>query len=1020
MGWKGNRRRSSDRRGLLGPLTLASSLVWLLVLPAASAVAETVPTVTPGSVHLTASASQVAPGGSVTFTASAQDPNGTPEYQFWVEEPNGQWIDAQNYSTDSQFTLANVSSGSYVVAVDVMDRAQVAAKDWSAAQTTLPDGVFVQSRLVVVSLNQDAAPGTPVTLLAQATNIYDPVYQFWVQAPDGTWSQSGAYSTSSTYTFKPSLPGTYRFVAYAKSPAAANNADGALQSAVGTTGVYGTASQVVLTVQSPSLVADGSSTDTVTATVEDQYGNRVANFSGAVVLSASGGAVMTSSFNSTATGTVEVLLAQGMGTASVTLPTGDTTVNRITADNLDTRSSLLLAGGFSGQGQVANVAYGSATISGVANSAYALSLQSGLADLSVDEVSADPITVGITDAAGYPYATRHGRYVTLSLTGPGSFAGASIVTTVQEYIPAGTTSGTVTVPVYSIQGEPGTIQVTATASGILPAAPLDISTYRTGAPAGLDVTQTNGIDSAGDVYTVYAVAVVDQAGHILTTGAGATDAIQISDNVAALGDPYLDYYTGSKLEALVGGNPKGDTVSDAGTTVANPVVLTANASGGVARFAVTNTQIGLPATITALDLSTGATASAGYNYYYNVGPVVAYSTTPLDTRLAEEWGPQSVAPGQTFSFSAQMSDIYGNPLPEKGQSVWFGLFGQQNLGPTLSDALSTWEAGPYNYGSLLYPDMTSGLAQLPNGDSGNFAAYQSKTNSSGVATIQVSIPSGAEPWGQFWLTPTTFAGGASPVSYAVVPPAYQPATVSMQVVTDGVPIPADQRVTAGTPLELFGEALNALGQPLVSGMVDPFNYALLTSSNPGVAAAVGTSWEDYAQPIAPGEWLISLNALFLGTSDPGYFLFPLQAMASGTTTLTLQDLAPGVPPVSDTITVVPGTAVREAELLYNGAPVSAMNPIDLTQNQPVAITVVNVDQGGNPVPVTGGSPVTVELPTTLTGEVAGTVNWEPVGGGTAISSVQIPPGQTSATVWFVSSVSQVVSLFPQYAQDLVP
>ena len=106
-------------------LTMASSLAWMSILPATAVFAASTPTVTPGSVTLSGPIHPT--NGTATFSASASDPNGTAEYQFWVESPTGQWTDMQNYSTNNTFTLATPSAGDYLVAVEVLDQAQVAA-----------------------------------------------------------------------------------------------------------------------------------------------------------------------------------------------------------------------------------------------------------------------------------------------------------------------------------------------------------------------------------------------------------------------------------------------------------------------------------------------------------------------------------------------------------------------------------------------------------------------------------------------------------------------------------------------------------------------------------------------------------------------------------------------------------------------------------------------------------------------------------------------------------------------------
>jgi len=989
--------RASRNRRLWGPLTLASSLVWLLITPAASAVAASAPTVAPGSVTLTASAISVKPGQSVTFTASASDPMGTAEYQFWVELPNGQWEDAQNYSTDNTFVLSNVSAGNYLVAVDALDKAQVSAGAWSSAVTTLADGVFVNSQVLAVSLDQDVAPGTPVTLLGQATNIYDPLFQFWVEAPDGTWTQSGNYSKSSTYTFTPSQPGKYRFVAYAKSPLAANNPDGALQSAVGSSGVYGPASQVVITVASPTDVADGQEPDTVVATVEDQYGNRVANFDGSLQFTATGSVLLTANGQASSTVTAEVLA--GTTTAQLLLPSGDVGVTTITADHL-MNVATTGSGGFSGQGQAANVTYSSATVTGVANAAYALTLQSSLVGLSDNTVNADEVTVKVVDQAGDPYTSQTGRYVSLSLTGPGSFSPSSTMTTVDAYIPASAPSGTITVPVYSIQGESGTIVVTASSPGVFAPAPLDISTYETGMPTGLEITEANGQDNSGNVYTLYTVDVVDQAGQVITSGAGSTDAIQISDNVEALNDPPLYYYTGSVLQQLLATGTLGtETATDKNTTVANPVVMTLDAVGGQVQFAVENEAAGFPATITATDLSTGASASGTYNYYDNAN-LAAKPLGPFAASNLKHYVPQSVLAGQTLTMSAELTDKYGNPVPEKGQPIWFTIDAEYSFPPPYSSDSPEQLVNS----RTAEADLASGLVELPNGASRVGDTYEAFTNSSGIATIQLTVPSSDGPFSVFAVSAEQEAGGGVE-GFVTVPAQYQPASLAW---AGG--FPADGRITAGTTETISADVLNALGENLVYGNADPFNYFLLTSSNSGVLALPGSD-KDYATAVGSGAWIISAAALQKYGGSTGQVNIPVVGMMSGTTTLTLQDLAPGVAPISETVTVLPGQAVSAADLWYNGAPVSTANPMDLTANVPVPISVVNVDNEGNPVPVSGSEAKTITLPTTISG-VTGSYQWEPAGGGPPISSVQIPPGQRSVTVWFVANTTQVVSQFP--------
>ena len=340
-------RTRSRRLAARGALGLASSLLWTLLLPAAAWAATPASQVQAGSVTMTATTHTAPIGGGVTFTASASDPGGTPEYQWWVEEPNGHWISPQNYSTDATFHLSTPSAGDYLVVVYALDQQAVAQQQWSQAQGVLPDGVFVNSAVSATASGETA--GQPVTLSAAAQNIYDPLYQFWVESPSGAWSQSGPYGTSSRFTFTPPVSGTYHYVAYAKSPAAANDASGALMSSVGTASAQGAAASVSVAATTARFAANGSGTDQLTVTVANASGQTVSQFSGQVTLSAASGLLFNNGTSSSAT----VSISGGSGTLALAVPSTNVGTYTVTAENLTARS---------GPGVAATVTYGQATV----------------------------------------------------------------------------------------------------------------------------------------------------------------------------------------------------------------------------------------------------------------------------------------------------------------------------------------------------------------------------------------------------------------------------------------------------------------------------------------------------------------------------------------------------------------------------------------------------------------------------------------------------------------------------------
>ncbi len=153
-------------------------------------------------------------GASVTFTAQATDIGGTPLYQFWVHGPNNQWIQAQNFSDLNQYTLTDLAPGSYVVAVNALDKSQVVSQSWH--QVYYYSTVVNVGSSITLNAPSTGTLNTTIAVSAGAQGITNPVYQFWVQTPTGQWTQRG-FGTN-TFSFTPTLPGTYVIAVYAKDP----------------------------------------------------------------------------------------------------------------------------------------------------------------------------------------------------------------------------------------------------------------------------------------------------------------------------------------------------------------------------------------------------------------------------------------------------------------------------------------------------------------------------------------------------------------------------------------------------------------------------------------------------------------------------------------------------------------------------------------------------------------------------------------------------------------------------------
>ena len=310
----------------------------LSMLPAASAFAQTAPTVTLTEVGHNTVAAQVSVGSPVVFTASSTVSNA--EYQFWVESPNGTWTSTGAYSSNNSYTLTPSQSGDYLVTAYALSSSQLATGDYAAATNIgtdgnqQVDGVFVNSSVTLSTPSASVVAGHAFTVSATATNIYDAQYQFWYENPSGTWKQSGNYSSSNSFTFTPSQSGTYTFIAYAKSPLAINDPEGALYSNV----VSGTVFPVInigLTDSASTLPNNGKSPDTFTAAVTDQNGNPMSGVT--VTFDSSNSGVI--SFASGAVSTTATTNASGVATATGTVGTLTGTVTALVTAQADLQSS---------------------------------------------------------------------------------------------------------------------------------------------------------------------------------------------------------------------------------------------------------------------------------------------------------------------------------------------------------------------------------------------------------------------------------------------------------------------------------------------------------------------------------------------------------------------------------------------------------------------------------------------------------------------------------------------------------
>ena len=177
----------------------------------------------------TSSSASIAPappqpsGTAVTITASASGcPN--PRYEFWTMAPGGSWTIAQGYSMGNAFNWATtgLAAGTYKYSVWVRDAGSSAAYD-----TFVPGAPYALTAARCASPNGGVSPaspqgaGTAITISASSSACSNPLYEFWIQAPGGSWTITQPYSSSNTFTWTTAgLPaGIYRYSVWVRDAA---------------------------------------------------------------------------------------------------------------------------------------------------------------------------------------------------------------------------------------------------------------------------------------------------------------------------------------------------------------------------------------------------------------------------------------------------------------------------------------------------------------------------------------------------------------------------------------------------------------------------------------------------------------------------------------------------------------------------------------------------------------------------------------------------------------------------------
>jgi hypothetical protein len=139
-----------------------------------------------------ASLSQAA-GTAVVLSASASGcPK--PQYEYWVQYPNGVWYLKQGWTSSSTFSWSTtgLAPGVYVV------------HSWVNAVGSGHDAIG-ESRVTLTGCTSatvsSTVSGSSVTFTAAAGGCPSPVYEFWLLDPAGVWHLEQGFGTQNTWTW---------------------------------------------------------------------------------------------------------------------------------------------------------------------------------------------------------------------------------------------------------------------------------------------------------------------------------------------------------------------------------------------------------------------------------------------------------------------------------------------------------------------------------------------------------------------------------------------------------------------------------------------------------------------------------------------------------------------------------------------------------------------------------------------------------------------------------------------------
>ena len=899
----------------------------------------------------------------------------------------------------------------------------------SAFASTAP---AVTSVTLTSSANGTATPGSNVTFTASATQTGSgtPMYQFWTESPNGTWTATG-WSTTNTYTLQNVQAGSYEVVAYAK--------DKGQTMPISSESTY--SNQFVNVDTSLTFTTNAKdvaplSPVTITATAKNftnvvyQYWIGTPNGNGGYTWVANGDYTTSNTY-------------------TFTPPTAGTYKIAVYAKDLNAPQDAQFA---NAQGANEGV-YG--TQAGVA-----LSLQRS--SVVADNVQTDTVTAKVVDANGNVVADYNGP-VTLTDTNTWLVTGTTSAGTNElgSTLTATATNGVATFTVQA-PGVPG-LTDTLTSSGLTGTASGSTPSYGTASVTSVPQTATsisvttsaNNLEVNDNSGTVSGyVQVEDQAGNPMLGGtyvldanligggtltysgvsgttsatvvvsAGASQTVTI-DGVQGKTGTYVLSVTGSGLtagaadvSAVVAGNAAAITGTDAtptlqaGTGSTTVTVGAKDASGNIVALpstvvpvvTITDSQGNAVTGLTVSDTTTGTVTGTAGTYTLGAGDTSFTLTDPTGAAPAGTY---------TVSVSDQAGTLTSSTLDvtvTSGAAATVTVAGATNVltGTSLSTELTINVTDQYgnpvaDNNVPITVSATGGVGSAEIGSSGYSAAPTATvyTNANGVATVTFA----AQNYSGSWTVSATAASGAlasgsatataTTTEFVETHPVASYSFGLKDTASSGTYSGNTVYAQAGDPVTIEATKTAPLTSGLVYAGVDA-NGNTVSSTTAGndnvtvtIAHATGLSNIGTGSVTIADNTTTNVETITGTLSNVSTALSTATAAAAGEVTISVKDNSTGAQG-SAAIDVVAGTTA--SELVFSGI----SNNETLKAGTTYTVTVSLADLGGNAV--VSGTSTTV----TLSGSTG--LAFETTAGYPA-TNVVIGAGQTSATFLVVTAPS---------------